>query len=247
MYKTPLPYFLSQNPYPHPLTQGFFYREKMRAIHHIAPDRDLHTILEVGGGRSGLTALLYPLAQVINVELELDFAASPANRGPRIRFVGGDAVHLPIAGNSVDAVTMFDVLEHIPDHESALAEVRRVLKPGGFLLVSVPNQHWRFPYYRVMKSICRPDSELIAEWGHVRLGYSLHELRELTGLPCLQWMTFITPLTVICHDFTFSRLPLLLREFACLLLSPLTWLGYALHQPNATGTETASAWQKQSS
>jgi 16S rRNA A1518/A1519 N6-dimethyltransferase RsmA/KsgA/DIM1 with predicted DNA glycosylase/AP lyase activity len=59
MHKTPLDYFLSRNPFPHPLTQGFFYREKMRAIHYIAPDRPFEDILEVGGGEGGLTALLY--------------------------------------------------------------------------------------------------------------------------------------------------------------------------------------------
>ncbi len=68
MYKTHLSEFLTQNPFPHPLTLGFFYREKMRAIHRVAPDEPFDRILEVGGGRSGLTAMLYPRARVTNLD-----------------------------------------------------------------------------------------------------------------------------------------------------------------------------------
>lgn len=54
MYKTALSDFLAQNPFTHPLTQGFFYREKMRAIHYIAPNQLFENILEVGGGQGAL-------------------------------------------------------------------------------------------------------------------------------------------------------------------------------------------------
>src|SRR5688572_23393019 len=57
-HKCPRSTFLAHNPFPSPLTLGFFYREKMRAIHRVAPDAPFEEILEVGGGRSGLTHLL---------------------------------------------------------------------------------------------------------------------------------------------------------------------------------------------
>jgi SAM-dependent methyltransferase len=50
----------------------------------------------------------------------------------------GDALHLPFCDDSFDAVTMLDVLEHLSDDRLALAEVRRVLRPGGALVMSVP-------------------------------------------------------------------------------------------------------------
>ena len=78
--KRRLPDFLSDNPFPHPYTEGLFYREKMRAIHRIAPDLPMENILEVGGGRSGLTSLLYPNAQVINIDLNGEYASVPCNQ-----------------------------------------------------------------------------------------------------------------------------------------------------------------------
>lgn len=215
----------------------------MRAIHRVAPEQPFQEVLEVGGGRSGLTALLYPQAKITNLDLNPEYAQVPCNQQKRVRFICGDATALPFDHHSFDAVTMFDVLEHIPQHKKAAAEALRVLRPGGFLLISTPNENWRFPYYGFMKSICPSDSQIMAEWGHVRRGYTLDELRNLIGLPCLGYATFISPMTALCHDVAFSHLHLLIRELFCILLSPLTWLGYYLHKPEATGTETASVWR----
>ena len=241
-YKTPLFNFLSHNPFPHPLTQGFFYREKMRAIHRISPDRPFHNILEIGGGQSGLTSLLYPQAKVTNLDLNPDYANAPCNQQENIQFVCKDATQLPFENDSFDAVTMFDVLEHIPADQKAIAEAKRVLRPQGFILISTPNENWRFPYYDFMKSWCPRDVDLMAEWGHVRRGYTLEELKELIDLPCQAYATFINPITVLCHDLAFSNFSPLKKEALCLALAPLTWLSYILHQPTDQGTETASAW-----
>jgi SAM-dependent methyltransferase len=50
----------------------------------------------------------------------------------------GDGQSLPIKDASVEAVVMLDVLEHIPKPAKALAEAKRVLKPGGTLVIQVP-------------------------------------------------------------------------------------------------------------
>ncbi len=52
--------------------------------------------------------------------------------------VFGDAQSLPIADNSVDHGLLLDVIEHLPDPERALAELHRVIKPGGTLTLQVP-------------------------------------------------------------------------------------------------------------
>jgi SAM-dependent methyltransferase len=49
---------------------------------------------------------------------------------------------LPFADASFDLVTLFDVLEHLPDDQACLREVRRVLRPGGRVIASVPAHPW---------------------------------------------------------------------------------------------------------
>lgn len=243
--KRPLGQFLAGNPFPQPLTLGFFYREKMRAIHAIAPEAPFQTILEVGGGQGGLTALLYPNAQIVNLDFNPEYAQAPCNQQPNVKFVWGDATKLPFGDESFDAVTMFDLLEHVPDDQAAIAEAFRVLKPGGFLLVSTPDKStWRFPYYSIFKPICPSEGDLMAEWGHVRRGYTLEELTTLIPVPCQRYTTFINAVTVISHDIAFSKLPLQLRFALSCALSPATWLAYWLHRPTSPGAETVSCWQK---
>ncbi|MEQ8282875.1 MAG: methyltransferase domain-containing protein [Parvibaculum sp.] len=53
----------------------------------------------------------------------------------------GNALSLPFPDASFDKVICSEVLEHIPDYEQAVAEIDRILKPGGTLAVSVP-RYW---------------------------------------------------------------------------------------------------------
>ncbi|HEX3947317.1 MAG TPA: class I SAM-dependent methyltransferase [Acidimicrobiales bacterium] len=52
--------------------------------------------------------------------------------------VQGDALHLPFADGTFDRVIASEVLEHIPDDRAAMAELARVLRPGGTMAVTVP-------------------------------------------------------------------------------------------------------------
>lgn len=243
-HKARLGAFLARNPFGNPLTLGFFYREKMRAIHRIAPDEPFRRVLDVGGGQGGLAALLYPSAEIVNLDMDASYASSPTNRQERVRFVCGDATALPFDDGGFDAVVMFDLLEHVPDDRAAAQEGLRVLRPGGVLMASSPNENWRFPYYSPLRPLVPSEEQMFAEWGHVRRGYSGPELRRLVGLEEETSATFINPVTVIGHDFAHSRLPRLARRGICVALSPLTWLGYAVHGRDTKGTETAMRWRK---
>jgi SAM-dependent methyltransferase len=52
--------------------------------------------------------------------------------------IRADARHLPVPAERLDLVTAFDVLEHIEEDHEAAAEIRRVLRPGGTVLIAVP-------------------------------------------------------------------------------------------------------------
>jgi SAM-dependent methyltransferase len=55
-----------------------------------------------------------------------------------MRAVCGSAENLPYPDGMFDAACLFDVLEHLPDDGAAVREVKRVLRHGGVLFVSVP-------------------------------------------------------------------------------------------------------------
>jgi SAM-dependent methyltransferase len=95
-----------------------------------------------------------------------------AHGGGRWALLAADARHLPFATAAFDAVICAEVLEHIPDHRAAAAEIVRVLRPGGILVVSVP----RYLPERICWALSA-DYHTVNQ-GHVRI-YHRHQLREL--------------------------------------------------------------------
>jgi ubiquinone/menaquinone biosynthesis C-methylase UbiE len=57
----------------------------------------------------------------------------------------GNGLGLPFADASFDVVTSFETLEHLYERSSFLAELRRVLRPGGILILSTPNANYTQP------------------------------------------------------------------------------------------------------
>jgi 2-polyprenyl-3-methyl-5-hydroxy-6-metoxy-1,4-benzoquinol methylase len=83
----------------------------------------------------------------------------------------GDALHLPYGDDSFDVVLMSEILEHVPADSAAIAEMVRVLKPGGRAAVTVP-RYWP-------EKVCwaLSDEYHEVEGGHVRI-YRASELAE---------------------------------------------------------------------
>ena len=50
-----------------------------------------------------------------------------------------DVTHPPVKNNSVDAVCMYDLIEHIPDPSKALRNVKDMIRPGGFIHLVTPD------------------------------------------------------------------------------------------------------------
>ncbi len=61
-------------------------------------------------------------------------------RNPRIVFRVGSATDIPIQDASIDLVVSFETIEHLEDHQCMMQEIRRVLRPGGVLIISSPNK-----------------------------------------------------------------------------------------------------------
>jgi ubiquinone/menaquinone biosynthesis C-methylase UbiE len=72
--------------------------------------------------------------------VELSETALEVCKGKGYSAVQGDAHSLPVESNSYDIVSIIHTLEHCPDIPKVVSEIKRVLKPNGFVFVVVPMQ-----------------------------------------------------------------------------------------------------------
>jgi len=94
------------------------------------------------------------LKQVAVIMAEVRGEGSPVN---------GDALHLPFPDGAFDRVIAAEVLEHIPPDNAAMAELARVLRPGGTMAVTVPR------WFPELVNWALSDEYHSVEGGHVRI------------------------------------------------------------------------------
>ena len=118
-----------------PIQQGFEIRW-MKRRRPLAPGS---AVLEVGCGRGAGAAIIrkeFQPAVLQAMDLDLQMLRRgrtylPEGERKKISFYVADVLRIPARSGSLDAVFGFGVLHHVPDWESALKEIFRVLKPGG--------------------------------------------------------------------------------------------------------------------
>jgi ubiquinone/menaquinone biosynthesis C-methylase UbiE len=76
----------------------------------------------------------------VDIEEDIIIKARQKYKDPKIQFIAGSILQLPLPDKCFDLITCFETLEHVEDHELALKELRRVLKPDGLLIISTPEK-----------------------------------------------------------------------------------------------------------
>ena len=94
-------------------------------------------MLDIGPGSGVNLPVLRGRGEVTVVDLSR-FSLDSCRAAGAAGVVQADATHPPFHTHSFDLVCALDVLEHLPDDRAALRQIRRILKPDGWLLVSVP-------------------------------------------------------------------------------------------------------------
>ncbi len=175
------------------------WRGRLIAIEHesryrwaegLARDRDiLDVACGVGYGASILARV--GARHVLGVDVSPEaIGEARARAGEVAEFIVGDLHNIPCEDRSFDLVTCFETIEHVADPNRALAELRRVLRDDGILLLSSPNRDVYIPGNRFHVHEYTPDElehGLSACFQHVRLYRQQNHLASL-----------------ICDDHTFA-------------------------------------------
>jgi SAM-dependent methyltransferase len=107
-------------------------------------------ILEIGCGTGHNLEMLAGFGTVDGIEIDAAARAVASKRLGR-DIMAAPLPELPgIADGTYDLVALLDVLEHIPDDRAALASIRRILKPGGRILLTVPAHPWMWSAHDVV-------------------------------------------------------------------------------------------------
>ena len=118
-------------------------------------------LLDVGCGTGGNLALLAQFGKVHGVELDDGAADLARRRGVGEIEKGALPDAIPFAAKNFDLAVMLDVLEHIDDDEASLAALGRLLKPRGYLLITVPAFMFLGPSRRrepPQEKVCRQEA-----------------------------------------------------------------------------------------
>lgn len=107
-------------------------RKVLRAVNPVAGQ----TILDLAAGTgSSSIVFLKPGVKVIASDFSKGMLEVGKQRHPELEFVFADATKLPFKDSSVDAVTISFGLRNVQEPKTALAEMLRVLKPGGKVVI----------------------------------------------------------------------------------------------------------------
>lgn len=139
-----------------PTTQDYYDRfsanyekERHHGYHRLIDELELDLVRRYGAGRDvfeagcGTGLLLREAARVASSAVGLDLSRGMlgAARARGLRVVQGSLTDVPLPTASVDLVYSMKVLAHIPPIEKALAELSRLVRPGGHLLLEFYNPY----------------------------------------------------------------------------------------------------------
>lgn len=126
----------------------YVHMQRLQMATKYFPDTDNLKVLDAGCGEGHLLAELHlkkPHNTYYGVDVTEVALQKALGRCPFATLTLNDVTALPFDNNFFDVVIATETLEHIIEYEKAIAELKRVLKPNGVLMVTFPNEIlWTF-------------------------------------------------------------------------------------------------------
>lgn len=144
-------------------------------------------VLELGCGPGISTRMLDRMGyKPIGCDISPLFLRDGCTKAPELDWLAADALSLPFASASVDAVAGFEFVEHVTDVGLLLTECIRVLKPGGWLILHSPNLCSPFFPLQDILSLARggPGRPVFAE----TLGAAIRWFGECLAVSLRKWL-----------------------------------------------------------
>lgn len=162
----------------------WWYRGRRRIVRaeldRLALPRDAR-LLDAGCGSGRTLDELRDYGAVAGIDLSEDGVAAARARGhDDVR--GGRLEALPWEDATFDLVTCLDVIEHTPDDRVTLRELRRVTRPGGCLLVTVPAYQWLWSAHDVVNQHHRRYGRRALRRAAAESGWRIERMTSFNGL-----------------------------------------------------------------
>ena len=119
---------------------------------HIPPGRTLEAGAGSGWMSLAVASMGHDVVALDNHQRYFPFIRRQARRmNCKLQLIKGDAMSLPYADGEFDVAMSVAVLEHLPDPRQGAAELRRVVRPGGHLVIGMPNWHSQYMILKKME------------------------------------------------------------------------------------------------
>ncbi len=126
------------------------------------------TILDLGCGTGWFASQLAKLGPTTGIDLSEEAIAQAKSQFPQVMFAAGNLFKMALPERHFDVVVSQEVIAHVGDQSGYLGRAARVLKPGGYLVMTTPN---RFVHDRIQWPVQPP--------GHIEQWLSRKALRRL--------------------------------------------------------------------
>lgn len=115
-------------------------------LHRYALTTDLvknKIVLDIASGEGYGSYMLSKIAnKVIGVDIDNESILNSRKKykSNNLEFIHGSTSNIPLDDHCVDVIISYETIEHHDEHDKMMLELKRVLKPGGFLLISSPDK-----------------------------------------------------------------------------------------------------------